>query len=177
MDTFKPDTNNLLNEVKDTFGSKIMKNFIYKDLLTIDIISSDVFEVVDKLKNNKHFNFLTDISGVDYLDYSEKQEARFAVIYLFTNMQTRSKIKIRAFIKDDENPTIDSIQSLFHGANWLEREIYDMFGIFFNNHPNLERILMPENYGSNPLRKDYPLKGLGERTNFPDYKTRKNDDS
>jgi NADH-quinone oxidoreductase subunit C len=93
---------------------------------------------------------------------------RFAVIYIFYSFIGNLRVKVRAFISDD-NLEIDSICPEFKGADWPEREVYDMYGIVFRGHPGLKRILMPDYYEHYPLRKDYPLKGLGERSNFPKH--------
>jgi len=164
------ENNILFDELKNIFADKILNNFTHKDLLAIDINGKDIHLVCEKLKNSEiiYFNYLTAISGVDYLNYSIKQKERFAVIYIFYNIDIKTQLKIRAFVPENDLH-IPSITDLFMGANWLEREVYDMFGVIFDNHPDLKRILMPDYYEYHPLRKDYPLKGKGERVNFPKY--------
>ncbi len=106
------------------------------------------------------FSHLRDVCGVDYLG---KKEPRFEVVYHLYSISNRNMIRIRAEVPEDD-PAIESVVEIWDGANWHERECYDMFGIRFIGHPDLRRILMPEDWEGFPLRKDYPLKSdLGER--------------
>jgi NADH-quinone oxidoreductase subunit C len=93
-------------------------------------------------------------------------EHRFGLVYLLTNIETNERLTVRVFL-DEPNITVRSVVPLWEGANWLEREVYDMFGIIFEGHPDLRRILLPDEFTAFPLRKDYPLQGRGERHNFP----------
>ncbi|HEV3416716.1 MAG TPA: NADH-quinone oxidoreductase subunit C, partial [Pirellulales bacterium] len=111
------------------------------------------------------FDFLVDITCVDYLHYRGAAD-RFGLVYLLAGTETNERITIRTFLNE---PDLDvpSAVPLWEGANWMEREVYDMFGITFAGHPDLRRILLPEEFTAFPLRKDYPLQGRGERHNFP----------
>ena len=80
--------------------------------------------------------------------------------------ETAERLTVRAFV-DDPDPVVPSAVPLWEGANWMEREVWDMFGIRFDGHPDLRRILLPEEFTAHPLRKDYPMQGRGERHNFP----------
>ncbi len=117
------------------------------------------------LKEQHGFDLLVDITCVDYLRYRGAQD-RFGLVYLLANTQTNERITVRTFVNDPE-PVVPSVVELWEGANWLEREVWDMFGIRFAGHPDLRRILLPEEFTAFPLRKDYPLQGRGERHNFP----------
>ena len=86
--------------------------------------------------------------------------------YVLLNLDTAERIIIKVGL-DGPDPAVPTAVSLWAGANWMEREVYDMFGIVFTGHPDLRRILMPEEFTAHPLRKDYPLRGRGERHNFP----------
>jgi NADH-quinone oxidoreductase subunit C len=118
-----------------------------------------------KLLKDRGFDLLVDITCVDYLNY-RGAEHRFGLVYLLAATETNERITVRAFV-DEPDPSVASAVPLWEGANWLEREVWDMFGIRFEGHPDLRRILMPEEYTAFPLRKDYPLQGRGERHNFP----------
>lgn len=109
------------------------------------------------------FDFLVDVTGVDRLRLDEA--IRFAVIYQLYSSKNNHRFTVSVPIPE-EDPRIHSMVSVWPGANWLEREVYDMYGIVFEQHPDLRRILMPDDFGSFPLRKDYPLHGKGERDNF-----------
>jgi NADH-quinone oxidoreductase subunit C len=106
-----------------------------------------------------------DITCVDYLHYQGAKD-RFGLVYMLANTTTNERITIRAFVNDPE-PAVRSVVPLWEGANWLEREVWDMFGIRFEGHPDLRRILLPDVFTAFPLRKDYPFQGRGERHNFP----------
>ena len=111
------------------------------------------------------FDFLVDITCVDYLYYRDAKD-RFGLVYLLANAETAERITVRTSVNDPD-PTVLSAVSLWEGANWLEREVWDLFGIRFEGHPDLRRIVLPEEFTAHPLRKDYPLQGRGERHNFP----------
>ena len=122
-------------------------------------------EVMAFLKESGGFDLLVDVTCVDYLNYRGAAD-RFGVVYLLANTITNERLTVRCFVNEPDL-SIPSLVPLFNGANWLEREVYDMYGIVFDGHPDLRRILMPEEFTAFPLRKDYPLQGRGERHNFP----------
>lgn len=124
-----------------------------------------LFELLKHLKEQAGFDYLVDITCVDYLHYPGAKD-RFGLVYLLANCETNERITIRAFVNDPD-PAVPSAVPLWEGANWLEREVWDMFGIRFTGHPDLRRVLLPEEFTAFPLRKDYPLQGRGERHNFP----------
>ncbi len=111
-----------------------------------------------------HFNQLADLAGVDYLNYPDAED-RFAVIYSLLSLPLNHRLWVKVFVNDPD-PEVPSVTSIWRGAEWPEREVYDMFGIRFSGHPDLRRILMPQNFVDYPLRKDYPLHGKGEREDF-----------
>jgi len=122
-------------------------------------------EILQTLKESHGFDLLVDITCVDYLNYRDAKN-RFGLVYLLANTETNQRITVRCFVNDPE-PAVPSVVGVWEGANWLEREVWDMFGIRFAGHPDLRRILLPEEFTAFPLRKDYPLQGRGERHNFP----------
>ncbi len=124
-----------------------------------------LYDVLAMLKAERGFDLLVDITCVDYLRYRDARD-RFGLVYLLANTQTNARITVRTFVNDPE-PVVRSVVRLWEGADWLEREVWDMFGIRFAGHPDLRRILLPEEFTAFPLRKDYPLQGRGERHNFP----------
>lgn len=111
------------------------------------------------------FDLLIDITCVDYLNYRGAKD-RFGLVYLLANSETNERITLRVYLNEPEL-SVPSAVPLWEGANWLEREVWDMYGIRFEGHPDLRRILLPEEFAAHPLRKDYPLQGRGERHNFP----------
>jgi NADH-quinone oxidoreductase subunit C len=144
--------------VNSELASRIQKSKInYKELL-FEINEEDLIEIIQFLKSNDKCKFkqLVDIVGVDY----PENEKRFQLIYLLLSHEYNLRIKIK--IQLDINQTITSITKIFPSANWMEREVFDMYGIKFKNHPNLRRILTDYNFKGHPLRKDFPLTGFNE---------------
>jgi NADH-quinone oxidoreductase subunit C len=125
--------------------------------------ADQLFEVLATLKQSG-FDYLADIAGIDYLHYPGATD-RYGVVYCLVNTETAERITLKTLVNDPE-PTLPSVCALWKGADWMEREVYDMYGVVFDGHPDLRRILMPEEFTSYPLRKDYPMRGRGERHNF-----------
>jgi NADH-quinone oxidoreductase subunit C len=123
------------------------------------------FETLKFLKEQHGFDMLVDVTCVDYLNYRDATD-RFGMVYLLMNTESGQRLTIRVMLNEPD-VTIASVVPLWEGANWLEREVWDMFGIKFEGHPDHRRILLPEEFEAHPLRKDYPLQGRGERHNFP----------
>ena len=144
--------------INSELSSKIQKSLIENDELLIEINQSDLIEVVQFLKSNENFLFkqLIDIAGVDY----PENDKRFELIYLFLSHE--NNIRIKLLTKFEINQTIDSLTKIFPSANWMEREVFDMYGIKFKNHPDLRRILTDYGFKGHPLRKDFPLTGFNE---------------
>ena len=101
------------------------------------------------------FDLLVDVTCVDYLNYRDAAD-RFGLVYLLAN--TRPTSGLRSAVRQRSRAAVPSVVPLWEGANWLEREVWDMFGIRFDGHPDLRRILLPEEFTAHPLRKDYPLR-------------------
>jgi NADH-quinone oxidoreductase subunit C len=129
------------------------------------VVKSDsLYELLSFLKGEQGFDFLSDITCVDYLNYRDATD-RFGLVYILVNTRTSDRITVRTFLNEPDL-VVPSVVPLWEGANWLEREVWDMFGITFDGHPDHRRILLPEEFTAFPLRKDYPLQGRGERHNF-----------
>jgi NADH-quinone oxidoreductase subunit C len=111
------------------------------------------------------YDLLVDVTCVDYLEYRGATR-RYGLVYLLASTGGGARLTVRVFL-DDPQPSIPTVVDVWPGAEWLEREVWDMFGIRFEGHPDLRRLLMPEAFTAHPLRKDYPLQGRGERHNFP----------
>ena len=105
------------------------------------------------------------MTAADYLNYPKARD-RFGVVYGLLNVTTGERVYVKTYLNEPDL-TLASAYDLWRGADWLEREVFDMYGIVFTGHPDLRRILMPEEFTAFPLRKDYPLRGKGERHNFP----------
>ena len=144
--------------VNSELSSKVLKSIIENNELMIEINENDLVEIIQFLKANENCKFkqLIDIAGVDYPD----EEKRFKLIYLFLSHEHNFRIKI--LIHLEANKVINSITKIFPSANWMEREVFDMYGIKFKNHPDLRRILTDYGFKGHPLRKDFPLTGFNE---------------
>ncbi|MFM9025882.1 MAG: NADH-quinone oxidoreductase subunit C [Planctomycetaceae bacterium] len=141
-----------------------LESSVYRGQTRVVVPEPRSFEVLEFLKN-RGFDLLVDITCVDYLEYPGATR-RYGLVYLLASTGTNQRLTVRVFV-DDPDPTVKSVVSLWEGANWLEREVWDLFGIRFAGHPDLRRLVMPEEFTAHPLRKDYPLQGRGERHNFP----------
>ncbi len=148
----------LENFINSELSSKIQKSSIENEELLIEIDNNDLIEVIQFLKSNEKLKFrqLVDIAGVDYPD----EEKRFNLVYLFLSHEKNIRIKLS--IKFENNIVINSITKIFPSANWMEREVFDMYGVKFKNHPDLRRILTDYGFKGHPLRKDFPLTGFNE---------------
>jgi NADH-quinone oxidoreductase subunit C len=141
--------------LQQSLGGRILDSHAFRGDETIVITREGLLEVFRLLKEDPKldFNFLTDITAVDYLG---KKEPRFEVVYHFYSLRAEHRLRVKVGVPE-EDPIVDSLVPLWKGANWLEREVWDMFGIRFLGHPGLTRILLYEEFQGHPLRKDYPV--------------------
>ncbi|HZK81090.1 MAG TPA: NADH-quinone oxidoreductase subunit C [Humisphaera sp.] len=158
----------------------------FRDMVTVVVPRESLFEVCTYLRDDGalRYNMLAECNGVDYLNYPGA-EHRFAVNYGLTSISNNNRLWLKVFLdptqdtspghdwrdeevieKGDPGLKVSSVTGVWPGAEWMEREVYDMFGIIFLNHPDLRRILTWNGFGSYPLRKDYPLRGIGERERY-----------
>ncbi len=158
----------LLNRLKEKFSNVILE-IQEKDYPTIICKRNGFLDFMEYLRNGEGFKYLIDLTGVDYLNYPQKNfEERFEVVYHLYNLDNKILLRIKVRISENDNWQY-SVTYLWKTANWFERECYDMFGINFKGHPNLKRILMPDDWEGHPLRKDYPLY-LEEEQEWINYK-------
>jgi NADH-quinone oxidoreductase subunit C len=137
----------------------------FRDNFRIHVARERVYDCLQCLRERCGFDMLIDITAVDYLNYPGARE-RFGVVYALLNTVSGERAYVKTLFSEPDL-RLPSVVPLWRGADWLEREVYDMFGIEFTGHPDLRRILLPEEFSAFPLRKDYPLRGRGERHNFP----------
>jgi NADH-quinone oxidoreductase subunit C len=144
-----------LEQAKQLLGAAVVWSHNYRGDETIVVDPAQIFDAMQKLRDKLGMNFLADLTAVDYLG----REPRFEVVYHLRNMKTGWRLRVKAQLDEPEdggNPVIDSVAPLWAGANWFEREVWDLYGIKFRGHPDLRRILMYEEFVGHPLRKDYP---------------------
>ena len=151
-------------KLKEQFNEINFEVSEYLDELTIKLPKEHIVEVCDFLKKDSDLEFLLcqDLTAIDWA----KRKNRFTVVYHIYSFKNNFRLRLKADV-DESDPaadkadcSIDSVTSVWKGANWQERETYDMYGIKFNNHPDLRRMYMPEDFEYYPLRKDFPLMGI-----------------
>ena len=149
---------NLEKVINSELTTKVKSTKIKHKHLCINVENENLLEVVLFLKNNNQTKFkqLIDITAVDY----PANEKRFKIVYLFLSHEFNSRIILDFYI--NENEIVESLTSVFPSSNWMEREVFDMYGIKFKDHPDLRRILTDYNFEGYPLRKDFPLTGHNE---------------
>lgn len=163
--------------VKAAFPGKRFRGAEFRGQSTLIVEPADLHEVMAFLRDDERtrYNFLSDVTAVDYLNYPAAMPGRFAVVHLLLSHERNDRFTVKTFldpslptdgIADDPALAVDSVTDLWPGAEWPEREVFDMYGIRFNNHPDLRRILLWADYPGHPLRKDYPLRGRGEREHY-----------
>jgi len=144
-------------KLKEKFPSVDFEVSDYKDELTIKFDKKLIVEVCSFLKSDPDFEFIicSDITAVDWAT----RKNRFTVVYNIFSIKHNFRLRLKADV-DEGDCKIDSVSSVWRAANWQERETYDMYGIKFNNHPDLRRMYMPEEFEYHPLRKEFPLMGI-----------------
>ena len=148
----------LEKKINSELTTKIKKSEIRHEQLYVDIDREDLIDVTSFFKSNKNTKFrqLIDITVVDY----PEKEQRFKIVYLFLSHEFNQRIILSYLI--NENEIIPSLTSIYPAANWMEREVFDMYGVKIKNHPDLRRILTDYGFEGHPLRKDFPLTGYEE---------------
>jgi len=151
--------------LKDRFGADAFTTGQFRDNHRLIVSPERLYAILECLKEVCGFDMLAELTAVDYLQYPDARN-RFGVVYGLLNNTTGQRVFVKTYLNEPDL-AIPSVFPLWKGADWMEREVYDMYGIVFDGHPDLRRILMPEEFTAFPLRKDYPLRGRGERHNFP----------
>ncbi len=146
--------------VRSKFGEAVLEVVEHRGETTIILPPEKVPAVAKYLRDHPalRYNFMADLTAVDW----PEREPRFDVVYHLLSMDTRAVIRLKTRVggPGEEHPDVPTVSAIWPTANWYEREVYDLFGITFTGHPDLRRILMPEDWTSHPLRKDYPLTGI-----------------
>lgn len=168
-----PDTSQtLLAHVQQRFADCLQDSVVANGELTIEVPALEISSVCLALRDEAVFAFdqLIDLCGVDYLEYGNGRghdKPRFAVVYHLLSIANNQRIRVRAFL-DDQEPVIDSVVPIWNCANWFEREAFDLFGILFDGHPDLRRLLTDYGFIGHPFRKDFPLVGNVEMRYDPE---------
>ncbi len=149
MKTSRPD--NVLNDLVERFEARLQPA---TDMPTVEVPRNQVRKALRHLQEAWGMDLLVDLTAVDWLG---RREERFEVVYHLARSLEPVRLRVKTRVPE-EDPTVESVGDLFRSALWLEREVYDLFGIVFTGHPNLKRILLWEGFPGHPLRKDYPLR-------------------
>lgn len=154
----------IIEKVKGQFPSSIEGINEFRNDLTLQIRKDDIVRVCELLKTDPDlaFDMVIDLCGVDMY----RPEGRFEVIYNLYSLKNRKYLRLKVLVNED-NPVVDSVAGVWSGANWHERETFDMFGVKFAGHPDLRRMYMPEEYEYYPLRKDFPTMGIPDSIPLP----------
>jgi len=156
----------LVARARELFGAAITGERESAGQLTLEVQRDKILEVCRAMRDNAVFSFaqLIDLCGVDYLDYKRespqgpRKGPRFAVVYHLLSLKHNRRLRLRTYL-DDENPLVASVTGIWNSANWYEREAFDLFGIVFEGHPDLRRLLTDYGFIGHPFRKDFPLIG------------------
>lgn len=151
------ENNRAVVKLREKYAASIIDVVEFRGEVTVTVKRDDIIPVLSFLKQSLQYNLLTDVTAVDYLG---KKEDRFMMVYQLYSIPNKDRLRIKAAVSEGDC-RIQSATQVWQTANWLEREVYDLFGITFDNHPDLRRILMTDDWEGHPLRKDYPLQGPG----------------
>ena len=143
----------LSDTIETALGSAVVSHLQFRDELTMVTDREHIVEVLRILKDQQQFNMLTDETCVDYYPKSP----RFGIIYQLYSLARNIRLRIKVMLGESD-PTIPSVCAVYENANWYERELYDLLGIQFTDHPDLRRIMMPPGWEGHPLRKEHPVK-------------------
>ena len=158
--------NDLYPLVQNVLGSKASKVILALDEVTVECLPEHYLDIMTTLRDHAdlHFESLVDLCGVDYSTYKNEpwEGKRFAVVSQLVSVKNNQRIRVRVWAQDDDFPVVDSVTEIYNSADWDEREAFDLYGILFNNHPDLRRILTDYGFVGHPFRKDFPISGYVE---------------
>jgi len=163
---------NLARTLQETLGDKLASLVTHVGEITIEVSARDFPAVAMTLRDAAGLKFeqLIDLCGVDYQEYGEGawQGKRFAVVYHLLSVSLNQRVRLKVFADDDEFPVLPSAIDVWPGANWFEREAFDLYGLMFEGHPDLRRILTDYGFVGHPFRKDFPMIGNVEMRYDPE---------
>jgi NADH-quinone oxidoreductase subunit C len=158
--------------LRESFGDRIGEPLLALGELTVVVPSENYAEVMRQLRDDPAFRFeqLMDLSGIDYSEYTGYQGRRFAAVSQLLSLTHNWRLRVRVFAPDDGFPVVASVMDIWNSANWYEREAFDLFGIHFEGHVDLRRILTDYGFVGHPFRKDFPISGYVEMRYDPEQK-------
>lgn len=144
----------IVEKLKSRFAEEVVDVVEFRGETTVTVKKERIVDICSFMKSECGYNLLCDLCAVDYMG----QAPRYMVVYNLYNIATKERFRIKAGL-EEADATIDTVTGVWGTANWLEREVWDLMGVVFNNHPDPRRILMPVDWEGHPLRKDYPVQG------------------
>ena len=166
-----PKLERLKGTVEAVLGTQVAKLSVDTNELIVEINAAGLTAAMTKLRDEPSLAFsqLIDATGMDYVDYGDAWNgARYAVVYQLLSIQHNWRLRVRSFCTDDDFPMVDTVNDIWSSANWYEREAFDLYGIIFNGHPDLRRILTDYGFVGHPFRKDFPVTGNVEMRYDPE---------
>ena len=161
----------LKTSIETVLGARVAKLILEKGDLIIEIKATGLIDAMTSLRDESSLAFsqMIDACGMDYAEFGGNWEGpRYAVVYQLLSIQHNWRLRVRSFCADDDFPMIDSVNDIWSAANWYEREAFDLYGIVFNGHPDLRRILTDYGFVGHPFRKDFPVTGNVEMRYDPE---------
>ena len=159
------DLANLQSALAAALGERVRKQTVDRGQLTIEVAATDMAGVMRALRDEAPlaFHLLIDVAGMDYIGFDNAWDGpRFGVVYNLLSTQHNHRVRVRVFCPNDDFPSVDSVIDTWPVANWYEREAFDLYGIVFQGHPDLRRILTDYGFVGHPFRKDFPISGYVE---------------
>ena len=156
---------------ESVLGTRAAKVIVDTNELIVEIRAADLTDAMTTLRDDQSLAFsqLIDVCGMDYAGFGDAWDgARYAVVYQLLSIQHNWRLRVRCFCTDDEFPMVDTVNEIWASANWYEREAFDLYGIVFNGHPDLRRILTDYGFVGHPFRKDFPVTGNVEMRYDPE---------
>ena len=160
----------LCRQLKESFGDRIGEPVINHGEVSVAVPAANYLAVMRQLRDDPAFSFeqLMDLSGIDYSEFTGYQGKRFAAVSQLLSLTHNWRLRVKVFAEDDEFPVVPSVMDIWSSANWYEREAFDLFGIHFEGHPDLRRILTDYGFVGHPFRKDFPISGYVEMRYDPE---------
>jgi NADH-quinone oxidoreductase subunit C len=164
----------LSEEIKLALGAKLSRLSVHVGEITIEVKAADLLAICQILRDAPALKFeqLVDLCGVDYAEYGDGawDGPRFAVVYHFLSISLNQRLRLRVYAEDEDFPVLPTLVNIWPAANWFEREAFDLFGIMFEDHPDLRRLLTDYGFVGHPFRKDFPMIGNVEMRYDPDQR-------
>ena len=163
----------LQSALSAALGERVRKQIADRGQLTIEVAAADLLPAMRALRDEEslRFSIMIDLAGVDYRGFDNTWDGqRFAAVYNLLSVEHNHRVRVRVFCPNDDFPALDSVIDIWPGANWFEREAFDLYGIVFQGHPDLRRILTDYGFVGHPFRKDFPVSGYVEMRYDPEQK-------